>query len=125
MNRRIKMRTGKRITGILSALCSLGPALGFALYALISGSLVVHKVTLCLTVLIVIVFSLIALINKFAFKSKVWVIMIGLYLSLDFMLTPIIVVGVCQILDELVFSPLHRYFKRHYEICQEISNEHK
>lgn len=51
--------------------------------------------------------------------------MIGLYLSLDFMLTPIIVVGACQILDELIFTPLHRYFKRHYEITAEIAYEHE
>lgn len=70
-SRRDKMRTGKRVFGLLSLLCSIGPALGFALYALTSGNVVVHKVTLCFTLLIVLVFSLIAAINKFAFKSKI------------------------------------------------------
>lgn len=121
--RRSRLKKGKIIFGSLSALCTIGPIIGFALYALISDAVVVHKVTLCFTLLIVLVFSLIAAINKFAFKSKVWIIMIGLYLSLDFMLTPIIVVGACQIADELIFTPLHNYFKRHYEIRKEIEHE--
>lgn len=122
-SRKDRLRTGKNVFGILSALCTLGPIIGFGLYALINDSVVVNKVSLCFTMLIVLVLSLIAAINKFAFKSKIWIIMIGLYLSLDFMLTPIIVVGVCQIADELIFTPLYKYFKRYYEIRKEIGHE--
>lgn len=119
-SRKDRLRTGKNIFGLLSALCTIGPIIGFGLYALINDTVVVHKITLCFTLLIVLVFSLIAAVNKFAFKSKIWIIMIGLYVSLDFMLTPIVIIGCCQIADELIFTPLHKYFKRHFEICKEI-----
>ena len=122
-SRKDRLRTGKNVFGILSALCTLGPIIGFGLYALINDSVVVNKVALCFTMLIVLVLSLIAVINKFAFKSKIWIIMIGLYFSLDFMLTPIVIIGCCQIADELIFTPLHKYFKRHYEIRKEIGHE--
>lgn len=115
-----KLKTAKRITGLLSMLLTTGPALGFAIYALAAGTLVVHKVTICFTLLCVLVLTVVAAVNKFAFKSKIWLILISLYLGLGNILTPIIIIGCCQIADEIIVSPLHRHYKSHYEMCKEI-----
>lgn len=66
------------------------------------------------------ILTIIAAVRKCVFKSSMWVLLIGLYLLLDNILYAVVVIGVCQILDELVVSPLRKHYKQKLVINQEI-----
>lgn len=115
------LRRGKIITGIISAILMVAPVSFYTLKYMITGELVKHKVTIAVTVFIVMVMTVISLMNKFTFRSKIWIIMIGLYVALGNIITPMIVIGSCQIVDEIIVTPLHRYYAKHYGLAREMS----
>ena len=105
---------------ILSFLLNVCPLLVFTIIAFISGTAIVHKVTLSMTLLIVLIFTAITFFNKTVFRSKLWILLIGLWLCLDNILTPLIVFASCQVIDELIVTPLKNYYKNKYRINKEI-----
>ena len=105
---------------ILSFLLNVCPLLVFTIIAFISGTAIVHKVTLSMTILIVLIFTAITFFNKTVFRSKLWILLIGLWLCLDNILTPLIVFAACQIIDELIVTPIKNYYKNSYKINKEI-----
>lgn len=105
---------------VLSVLFNVAPLSYYVIDALINSTLVVDKVKLCCTVMIVIILSAIAWINKTSMKSRVWVIMIGLWFCLDNFLAPLLIIGITQILDEWIASPLYKHYKQKYIINKEI-----
>ena len=105
---------------ILSILFNVAPLLYYIIDAMINSTLVVDKVKLCCTVMVVIILSAIAWINKTSMKSRVWVIMIGLWFCLDNFLAPLLIIGSTQILDEWIISPLHKHYKQKHAINKEI-----
>lgn len=115
-----KYKTLAVIFTILSVLCFIGPVGYFIVAGFISSTLVVEKVALSLTVVIVIILSLVALINKCALRSRIWILLIGLYICLDNIMIPLIIIAVCQVLDELVLSPLAKHFRSKFSINKEI-----
>lgn len=66
------------------------------------------------------ILTIIAAARKIVFKSSVWVLVIAIYLLLDYAMWAVVVIGVCQILDELVFSPLVKYYNSLIRINKEI-----
>lgn len=105
---------------VISILLNLGPLVTYTLIALISSNLTHQKVALCMTVFVVLILTAIAVANKVAMKSRLWVILIGLYICLDYIMTPLIIIAVCQVLDELVVSPLAKHYRSRYKINKEI-----
>ena len=105
---------------ILSFLLNVCPLLVFTIIAFISSTAIVHKVTLSMTLLIVLLFTAVTFINKTVFRSKLWILLIGLWLCLDNILTPLIVFAACQIIDELIVTPIKNYYKERYRINKEI-----
>jgi len=67
----------------------------------------------------IILFALCA-VNKWTFRSKAWIIVLTLYFVVDHFLAMIFVFGICQILDELVVSPLAKHFRAKTSINREI-----
>lgn len=115
-----KLRTKYIITALLSILLNICPLFTFTIMAFISGTAIVHKVTLSMTLLLVLIFSIITLVNKTVFRSKLWILLIGLWLCLDNILTPLIVFAVCQVVDELIVTPIKKYYRDRYKINKEI-----
>ena len=109
-----------RICRILSLLLNIGPLAFYVISALCGASLIHEKIALSMTVLVVIILTFISLINKVAMKSRIWILLIGIYIALDHILGPLIVIGVCQVLDELIVSPLKEHYKNRYTINKEI-----
>ena len=105
---------------ILSLLCFIGPALFFTAQAFIAGTAVASKIALSSTVLIVVILSIVAAANKIAMRSRLWILLIGLFICLDSVIVIVLTIGICQILDELVFAPLKNYYKTKYTINKEI-----
>lgn len=108
------------ILTILSCLLWLAPIGIFGFLALMEGTLLYQKVSLAVTVFIVLIMTLISLTSKIALRSRLWILLLGIYICLQNIMTPIIVFAVCQILDELVVTPLKDHFKRKYQINKEI-----
>lgn len=116
-----KKLKAKYITAaLISILLNICPLLVFTIIAFISGTAIVHKVTLSMTLLLVLIFTLITLVNKTVFRSKLWILLIGLWLCLDNILTPLIVFASCQIIDELIVTPIKNHYRDRYKINKEI-----
>ena len=115
-----KLKRKYIIATILSFLLNVCPLLVFTIIAFISGTAIVHKVTLSMTLLIVLIFTAVTFINKTVFRSKLWILLIGLWLCLDNILTPLIVFAACQVIDELIVTPLKNYYKNKYRINKDI-----
>lgn len=106
--------------GLLTILLNVCPLFVYVIKALCSADLVTEKVGLACTVFVVLILSMIAWVNKTTMRSRVWMIMLGLYFCLDNFIGPLIVIACTQIIDEWIMSPLHRYFKNKYIINKEI-----
>lgn len=105
---------------ILSILCFIGPISFFTIFAFLSGTAIATKVALSSTILITIILSIIAAANKLAMRSRLWILLIGLFLCLDHIMFIVVVIGSCQIIDELIFSPLAHYYHNKFTINHEI-----
>lgn len=105
---------------ILSILSNICPLAVYTIQALINADLVHEKVALTMTVFIVLILTIISLINKITLRSRLWIILIGIYLCLDYIMTPLIIIAICQIMDELIFSPLKKRYKNRLIINKEM-----
>lgn len=105
---------------IFSILLNVSPLAGYAIKAMIESDLIYEKVTLVTTVFIVLIMTCVSLVNKVAMRSRLWVILIGLYFCLDYILTPLMIIAVCQIVDELIVSPLKHSFREKLVINKQI-----
>lgn len=105
---------------IVSFLLNIGPVAGYTVSALVSSSLVVEKVTLCMSVFVVLIMTIIAAVNRTTLRSRIWVILIALYLCLDHFITPLLIIGACQIADEWFASPITKHYKTKLTINKEI-----
>lgn len=105
---------------IMSILLNIGPLAFYAIKALIEADLVHEKVTLCMTVIIVLMLTICSLISKHAMRSRLWIILIGIYICLDYIMTPLIIIACCQVVDELIVSPLAHRFKEDLSTNKQI-----
>lgn len=108
------------LTTIFSILLNIAPIAVYVIIALVNCNLVYQKVALTMTVFVVLIMSIICLVNKATMKSRLWVVLIGLYICLDYILTPLIIIAVCQVLDELIVAPVARHYRQRYKINKEI-----
>lgn len=106
---------------LLSVLCSIGPAIGYVIYGLISAQLVTQKASIMLCAFMAIIGSLLCLISRvFTFRSRIWAILLALISIVDSYLTMILVFAITQVMDEMIFAPAARYFRQKYSINKEI-----
>lgn len=97
-----------------------GPFIIYVLMGLFSDALVVEKVSLVSTIMIVGIMTVVAAANKIVLRSRLWILLIGLYCCLDNIMTPLIIVAVCQVIDELIVSPLAKHCKTKTSINAEL-----
>lgn len=93
------------ISLIISMLLNFGPLIGYTCSAFCAGTAVIQKFALGATLLIVCIMTLICMLNKIVLKSRLWIFLIGLYLCLNNILTPLLIIAVCQVVDELLVHP--------------------
>lgn len=109
-----------RCSAVVSALLNVFPLAWYVCLAFASSSLVREKIALSATVLAVLIMTMISIINKTAMRSRVWVLVLGLYFCLDNFIEPILVVSITQVIDELFISPLSKWAREKYVINREI-----
>ena len=105
---------------LVSTLLTICPATVYTIKALIESDLVYEKTSLVLTVFLVLIMTCITIVNKQAMRSRLWILLIGLYISLDYILGPLIVIAICQVLDELIACPLKKSYKNKLVINKQI-----
>lgn len=113
----------KLIAAILTLACILlnvAPLFTYSIIAVCQADLVVEKVGLVCSVFVVLIMTLISLVNKSAMRSRIWIILLGLYFCLDYILTPLIIIAICQVADEMIVSPLRKHYHNKYTINKEI-----
>lgn len=114
-------KRGAILLTLLSVLCSIGPAIGYVIYGLISAQLVTQKASIMLCAFVAIIGSLLCLISRvFTFRSRIWVILLALISIVNSYLTMILVFAITQVTDEMIFAPAARYFRQKYSINKEI-----
>lgn len=103
----------------LSILVLVAPLAYFSIQGFIQGE-TTEKFTLGITFAIACILFVINILFKFHIRSTIWIIVIGVYFCLDNILPLILVMAVGNILDEFVFTPLHKRFKNKAIINKEI-----
>lgn len=108
------------IAAAVSFLLTVGPLVGYVIVSIINADLTHEKIALSLSVLVVAILTVIAIVNKINLKSRIWIILLGIYICLGEILIPLIIIAVCQIVDELVVSPLRAHYANKLSINKEI-----
>ena len=104
---------------LLSCFCIFGPMLFFFGRAFVVGD-TTQKATLGVTFMIALVLFGVNLVMKSHLRSVLWVLVLGVFVVMDHYLAIIIVFAVSCFLEELIFSPLYRYYKSKVRINKEI-----
>lgn len=115
-----KNKTGYVVLSVIGAVLWLAPIGTFLFLALMEGELLYQKIALSMSLCIVIIMTLVSITTKIALRSRLWVMLIGVYVCLQNIMTPLIIFAACQIADELIVCPLKARFKRKYQINKEI-----
>ena len=108
------------LLAILSFLANLAPLAVYTIKALVESDLTHEKVALTMTVFVVAIMTLVCIANKIVLRSRLWIILIEIYICLDSILTPLIIIACCQVLDELFICPLKKHYKNKLIINKEI-----
>ena len=105
---------------ILSILCFIVPLTVFAGIALAENILITETFTLAAAVLVTLIITLVCAINKTVMRSKIWVIILALFFTIEHFLPILLTVAITQIADELIFTPLSNHFRAMYLANKEI-----
>lgn len=120
-----RYRIKKNLTEFLSILCTFFPILFFGIRAVIAGISIGEAASVDLTFLVImtgmaVILTLIGIFRKYIFRSIPYFMILGIYFLLDSIVPLIITMAICTIADELIFSPLHSYYREKYSINKEI-----
>ena len=103
----------------LSILVLVAPLAYYSVVGFIEGE-TTEKFTLGLTFVIAAILFVINILFKFHIRSTIWILVLGIYFCLDSILPLIFMVAVGNILDEFLFTPLHKHYKSKASINKEI-----
>ena len=107
------------VYAILSALCLFGPITFYFIRAFAFGD-AKQKLTLGVVFTIALVLFVVNIIMKSHLRSVIWVLLLGVFSVFSHYIVIVIVFAVTTFLEELIFSPLHRYYKSKARINREI-----
>lgn len=114
-----KYKALKNLFLFCSISCMVGPLLYYGIKAMIEGE-PAEKFTLSLLALTAITICIINIACKIHLRSAIWFMILGIYICLDNIVSILIVIAICTILDEIVFTPLYKKYKELYVINREI-----
>ena len=107
------------IYALLSALCLFGPITFYFIRAFVFGD-ATQKLTLGIVFTIALILFLVNIVMKSHLRSVVWVLLLGVFSVFSHYIAIVIVFAITTFLEELIFSPLHRYYKSKARINKEI-----
>lgn len=119
-----KARTGSIVFGLLSFLCFIGPIIATFIIALYDKAIETsEKTTLGVIFIFVVFVSVVNLIAKWHLRTPIWIMLFALYFITSNFIVELLIIGICTILDELIFTPLHKHYKNKFKINKEIDNQ--
>ena len=98
---------------ILALVCMAGPILFYACRAFIVGD-TTQKFTMGLTFIVAGVFTMLNWKKRTIPKSAIWVLLLGMHYFFAHFYAMMVVFMVTSLLEELVFTPLHKYYGARY-----------
>ena len=114
-----KYKRLSKFFGLLSLLCTVFPVAYFTVQAFIQGE-VKEKVTLGCTLIVCLILVALNTIQKRNLRSPVYLMILGIYVCLDNLLSLFLIMAITTMADEFLFSPLHNSFKNKAIINKEI-----
>lgn len=100
----------------VSVILNVGPLATYTIIAFVSATAVTQKVTLTMFLLVVLILSVISWVNKITLRSRLWILLVGIYIALDYILLPVIIIACCQVVDEVIVCPFKNMCARRLEI---------
>lgn len=108
-----KYKKRRNLFFILSFLATFGPFMYYGIKAIIEGE-PVEKFALSMFSIVAVIIAVVAAMLKVHLRSVIWILLLGVYFCLDNLIGVILVVAICTILDELVFSPVYKRYSKLY-----------
>lgn len=108
-----KYKKKRNLFFILSFLATFGPFIYYGIKAMIEGE-PVEKCALTIFTIVALIIAGAAAALKIHLRSVIWILLLGVYFCLDNLIGVILVVAICTILDELVFTPLYKRYSKLY-----------
>lgn len=108
------------ILAAVSILANLGPLAFFIGSAYVQADVVHEKLAMTVSLAIALILSVVWLITRIQLRSRLWIVLIGLFVCLDYALAAIITIAICQIVDEIILCPLKKHYHNLYTINREI-----
>lgn len=72
------------------------------------------KIALGFCLVMAIILSIFNIALKFGYRSIIWILFIGIYICLDKIISLLIIICICTILDELIIGTLKKLIKKAY-----------
>ena len=114
-----KYKVLTRLCGFISFLLTLGSILVYSIIGLINAP-PAKAVTLGVTLVTVLIFTLINLIFKHRIRCTTFILLAGIYAALGHITSLIFIMAITTALDEFIAVPLYHKFKNLYTINKEI-----
>lgn len=109
------------VFNILSFCLTFVPFFVFLIVGYVNAT-TAQKVVMSAITLGALLIAAIGIISKYTFRGVGYLIIIALYIALQNVATPILIIALCTITDELVATPFKKRFKEKYTINKEIDN---
>lgn len=103
----------------LSILALSFPLTFYGIMAFIEGTKM-EKFTFGVFCMVALGMVIVNFLMKLKLRSMIWLVVLGIFICLNEIQTMLIMVAVCTILDEVLFTPLYKYFKRKAQTNKEI-----
>ena len=105
---------------VCSVLANIVPLAFFIVSAYLQAEVVHEKLAMTAAVVCSIILTAVWFITKIQLRSRIWILLIGLFICLDYALAAIITIAICQIVDEIILCPLKKRYHNLYVINREI-----
>ena len=114
-----KYKFRARIFWLLSFIATICPMLIFLVRAFIVGE-AHQKLVLGILCIAAIILTVVNVLLKMNIRSTIWLLLLGIYMVIEYIMPLLLCVAIGTIIDEFVFTPLYKKYKRQYQTHKEI-----
>lgn len=109
------------ILHIISLALTVLPIIIFVFKAFIDGDVSASK-KLCMGLLVVfsLFLTIVNVLFKYSIRSAIWLLLLGIYICINNIVPLLIIIAVTTILDEFIITPLYKKYRGEYKINKEM-----
>lgn len=104
-----KFRLLSRLFHFISWLCLVCPLAWFAIAGFMENNAIYEKFAVCGTLLVAGIIAIVCYVNRVIMKSKIWLIVLAMAVVLDTFLPILIFTAICEVLNEIIITPLYNH----------------